>query len=208
MKKIVKQTLFSIARTADSIIGDWGLHIHSRGLSFEPEDRGRNQDAFRFEGTTHLSILRIIRLVKPKPDDVVFELGCGKGRALCHFARCHVRRVVGIEISKFLSEIAKSNAQSLRRPHAPIEILNMDVATAYLGEGTIFYMFNPFGAKTLKNVLENIERTYNVLKKPLVIIYMNATLSHIFNEFPWLKVFSDYHRLNGQRVLIYRTTNK
>jgi hypothetical protein len=84
----------------------------------------------------------------------------------------------------------------------------MDVATAYLGEGTIFYMFNPFGAKTLKNVLENIERTYNVLKKPLVIIYMNATLSHIFNEFPWLKVFSDYHRLNGQRVLIYRTTNK
>ncbi len=155
-----------------------------------------------------LSILRIIRLVKPKPDDVVFVLGCGKGRALCHFARCHVSRVVGIEISKFLSEVSKSNAQSLRRPHAPIEILNMDAATADLSEGTIFFMFNPFGPETLRDVIENIERARIALWKPLVIIYMNATYAHVFSGFPWLRVFFDYSRLNSQRVLIYRTVNR
>jgi predicted RNA methylase len=151
--------------------------------------------------------MKVIRLVKPKPDDVVFDLGCGKGRVVCHFARRHVRKVVGIEISESLSKIAENNARTLRKPHAPIEIRNTDAAIADVSDGTIFFMFNPFGPETLRSVLKNIEKSRDIEVMPVRLIYMNPTSSQVFGEFPWLKIAFDYRRLTRQRVIIYHSRN-
>jgi hypothetical protein len=44
----------------------------------------------------------------------------------------------------------------LRGRKAPIEIVCGDASTADLGEGMIYFMFNPFGADTMGDTLENI----------------------------------------------------
>ena len=201
----IRAKIFHLARSIESVIGDWWMHIHSRGSVYFEKPRGQNQDANDFETITHSSIIRTIQLVKPNPDDVVFILGCGKGRALCHFARQRVHKVVGIEISESLSKIARTNARTLRKPHAPIQIRNTDAAITDLGHGTVFFMFNPFGERTLRNVLKNIQKSHNVGSPPLRIICMNSQFPHVFDEFPWLEVAFDYRRLNAQRVIIYRS---
>lgn len=201
----MRRAVFNLARAVESVAGDWFLRIHSRGSVYFAKHRGQNSDAFNYETSTHNAIMKVIRLVKPKPDDVVFELGCGKGRAACHFARRDVRRVVGIEISESLSKIAEQNALTLRKPHAPIVIRSIDAVIADVSDGTIFFMFNPFGPETLRNVLRNIEKSRDIEEMPVTIIYMHATTPQVFNEFPWLAIAFDYKRFNGQRVIIYRS---
>jgi SAM-dependent methyltransferase len=203
MVKIVNK-LLNVARIFESAVGDWWMNVNTRGSVYFSGTRGLNKDAFSFETNAHSTILNAIRLTKLKPSDVVFVLGCGKGRTVCHFARQKVRKVVGIEISEELCKIARSNAQRLRKKQCPIEIRNLDASIADLKEGTIFFMFNPFGEKTLHDIIKNIETTHNITTTPVTIIYCNPTCSNVFKEFPWLKVKYDYSQFSGAHIIIYK----
>lgn len=202
LKKIVRR-LFSLGRPIESIVGDLWMNVNTRG--FERNDqRGCYQDAFDYDTATHIAIKRVIRLVQPTEYDIVFDLGCGKGRVLCHFARQHVHKVVGVEISEQICETARTNICKLHNRRSPVEIIRADAATADISDGTIYYMYNPFGAETLRAFLNNIQRSYKHEIEALRIIYMNAQFAHVFDEFPWLEIAFDYKRINGQRVIIYR----
>lgn len=203
MVKILYNTI-KIGRFLESIIGDCWLNINSRGSVYFDKKRGQNQDAFDFETIAHSNIVKTIRLIQPSPMDVVFVLGCGKGRAVCHLARWQVQKVIGIELSQELSELAKRNSLTLRGKASPIEIYNIDVSTANFREGTIFFMFNPFGEQTLRDVLRKIEISRDLHSSPVTIVYVNAVYADIFNEIPWLNIEIDYKQLNGQRVIIYK----
>ena len=198
------QKLLSIGRQTESFLGDLLMNVKTRGSVYFDEKRGKNRDAFDFDTVAHSAIEKTIRLVNPTPEDVAIVLGCGKGRAVCHFARQRINKVIGIEISEQLSKIAKENASTLRKKQAAIEIQYADVSVVDISEGTIFFLFNPFGEKTLRHVLKSIEISRNDRIQPVRIIYMNAKLSYVFNEFPWLKIDYCYQRLKGQRVIIYR----
>jgi SAM-dependent methyltransferase len=49
------------------------------------------------------------RHVRPRADDVLLDLGCGVGRLSLHFAP-HVKRVVGIDVSPAMIEVARREA--------------------------------------------------------------------------------------------------
>ncbi len=196
--------LLQFVRSIESLAGDYWLHINSSSPVYFEGKRGKNQDAFDFETISHGSIMRTIRMTKPGPNDVVYVLGCGKGRAACHFARCRVRKVVGVELSDSLADIARANAVTLKRPHAPIEIMCADATLVEIGDGTVIFMFNPFGEKTMRNVLGNVEKTHKANQKPLTIIYVNPVFAHVFDEARWLEKTFDYKRFTGQRTVIYR----
>ena len=193
------------ARFLESAIGDWWMNIDTKGLYAFNGERGQNCDAFDYDTVAHVAIRKVIRLIKPADDDVVYDLGCGKGRIVCHFAQQRVRKVVGIEISDVLCEIAKANIQKLRNKRSPVEIINADVLTADLSDGTIFYLNNPFGERTLRSVLRNIVESHGVNKTTATIIYVNPRFQHVFEEFSCFDILYDYQRTSGQRVRIYRT---
>lgn len=201
----IKHNVLRLARLIESVIGDWFLCINSRGSVYFQENRGKHQDAFDFETVAHSTIYQTIKRVKPRNEDIVFVLGCGKGRALCHFARCKVRKVIGVEISDQLCEIARQNSRSLRRPHAPIEIISEDAVTADLSEGTIFFMANPFGEITLREVLKNIEISHDFATTTVKIIYVVAKYFRVMEEFSWLEQTYEYKRFSGLHVTIYRS---
>jgi hypothetical protein len=198
----VLRMILDLGRFAESVIGDWYMNVNTRGAFYFDCKQGINQDSYDFETVAHCAIRKTIKLARPTASDVVYVLGSGKGRAVCHFARQRVQKVVGIEISQELCEIARNNARRLRNANSPIEIRNADVALTDISDGTIFFMFNPFGGKTLRHVLTNIRtRRHNGFVR---IIYMNAQFPHVLEEFPWLEIAFDYRRGRGQRVVIYR----
>ena len=199
------QKLVAWARNIESICGDRLLNMKTGGSNLHyAHPIGVNKDGSDFEVCAHSTILLAIKAIRLVPEDVVFVLGSGLGRAVCHFARQHVRKVVGIELETRLCESARRNAETLRGRRAEIEIINTDAVLADMSEGSVFFMFNPFGEKTLRAVLKNIEQTHNVRVDPITAIYCAPFFSHVFEEFPWLPVAKEYTRLSGMKTIIYR----
>lgn len=193
-----------LARSIESVAGDWFMNVHTgKPVRFQ-EQRGLNGDAFDFETNAHTTLVKVMRTVRLLPSDIVFVIGCGRGRAVCHFARRRVRKVVGIELDSCLCEDARSNALSLRGRHASIEIRHADAAAEDVGEGTVFFLFNPFGEQTLRALLRNIESSHTRLPERLVIVYANPRYVHVFQEFEWLTVSHSYCGFGGLHVEIYQ----
>ena len=122
------------------------------------------------EWTYARQLLRELRL---SPSDVLFDLGCGRGRMLCLASRFRLQLCVGIELIPEICEIAKKNAARVHGRQAPVEVICGDCATTDLSAGSVYLMFNPFGAATMRAVLTNIEASLQAHPRKIRIGYLN-----------------------------------
>jgi SAM-dependent methyltransferase len=107
----------------------------------------------------------ILRRADVSEDDVFLDLGSGKGRVVLLAARYPFSRVVGVELSPQLTEIARRNVRNCRtRPRCgEIELVTAD-ATAYRipDDVSIVYMFNPFRGPVfdaaIARLIESVDR--------------------------------------------------
>ena len=85
--------------------------------------------------------------------DAVLDIGCGKGGAMLSLLR-HFRKVDGIEIAPALVDRARHN---LRRHRLRCQIVCADATTFnQYGSYDTFYLYNPFPAEVLGQVVEKI----------------------------------------------------
>lgn len=153
--------------------------------------QGMNGDGFGYQAKCYYLIWRYLRPLRLGPSDVFYDIGAGTGRFLCVASLTPVRKCVGIELSQDLCVMARENARRLRFRHASIEVVREDAALADYSEGTVFALFNPFGAKTVEAVLEKIRD--NISRKPRRVrfIYINPTARHIFDGADWLHLVAE-----------------
>ena len=95
-------------------------------------------------------------------------------------------KVAGIEYDPKLAETARANAQQLRGRRSSIEILTGDAVDADYREGTVFWMFHPFGPETMREVLEKIRRTLEERPRRIQIAYVNCVYIAEFERLDWL----------------------
>lgn len=162
------------------------LGINCRASAL-PELNGHYNDAWEYEPCDYPFLLRCLSVLELQPDDVVFDIGCGMGRALCLLARRRIARCVGIELSPELAAGAEANLRSLRGARSPAEVRVVDAAFADYSDATAFYTFNPFGDDTMRAVLERIAQTRKTNPRPIRMIYLNPFHEHILEESGWLK---------------------
>lgn len=173
-----------VRRVIDGCI-ERALRIDCRASTL-PELKGHYNDAWEYEPCDYPFLIRCLNLLELRADDVVFELGCGMGRALCLLARRRIARCTGIELSAELAAGAQANLRSLRGARSPAEVKVADAAFADYTDGTVFYMFNPFGDDTMRAVLERIAQTRETNPRPIRMIYLNPFHEHILEESGWL----------------------
>jgi len=149
-------------------------------------EENRCSDLQPYEPTDYLLIRSFIWELNPQPSDVVFDIGCGMGRVLCVFARMDVRQCIGIELSAELAAIASDNAERLYARKSPIEVRVGDAGFADYSEGTIFWMFNPFGASVINAMLDQIEKSLVHSPRKIQIAYINPVHERVFQEREWL----------------------
>lgn len=147
----------------------------------------KHADPVGYQSPDYLELRRIITHLSPGEQDVVYDLGAGKGRVVCLFARRSVKRCIGVEFARPLCDIAALNADSLRGRKAPIDIVCADAAIADLNEGTIYFLYNPFGAQTLRDVLVNLRNSLESTPRQIRLVYMNPQHAHVFAESGWLE---------------------
>ena len=177
----------ALIRWLISAIFERYLGIDTRESSSASTVGGRHHDSGRYEALHYIALGWSLRAMKLVEDDVVFDIGCGKGRALCLLARKRVKRCVGIELSDELARRARENVARVRGRRASVEVVVIDAAVADYTDGTVFYMFNPFGAATMAEVLNRIH--VSLLQHPRCIRIVYATPAHadILDKAGWLK---------------------
>lgn len=119
--------------------------------------------------------------------DVFYDLGCGKGRVLCHFARKPIRKAVGVEYDPELAELAAENVRTLAARRAETSVIVGDAAAQDYSDATLIFMFNPFGADTMRRVLGRVSG-----RSALRIVYAGPVQAPVFAEFPALRVIDEF----------------
>ena len=143
-------------------------------------------DAIEYQVVDYQVLRHYIEPVKVGADDVLIDIGCGMGRVLCVFSRKGIRKCIGIEFSGDLARIAERNARSIRGRHGPIEVRIGDAAEADYSEGTIFWMYHPFGDRTMQAVLSRIGESLATSPRRIQIVYVNPVCEAVFRQFSWL----------------------
>ena len=158
----------------------------NRSLREVNHDHSLFQDMYGYQASAYGIIEKALASIKLKPNDVFIDFGCGKGRVVIWTGLHQLKKVIGVEINKGLSVMARNNLKRMRFRRSPIEIVNQDAAEFDPGEGTIFFFFNPFGAKTISAILANIKNSLTTNPREIQIIYYSAVHREVFESQDWL----------------------
>ncbi len=128
------------------------------------------------------------------------DVGCGKGRAILLALRFPFRRVLGVELSRGLAEVAAANVEKFRAPwrrmEVPVEAIAGDAASFPVPLGPVmFFLYHPFAAPVMKRFLEHVVRAAREESRQIFLLYANPELGAMVGgtdgvEFLWKDTFS------------------
>ena len=167
-------------------------------------DVSLHDDNYAYATMDYWYIYKARKILELRSDDVFYDIGCGKGRAICVFARVRMRRCVGVELLQPLCQEAERNAGDLRGRKTPITVVCSDASTADLSDGTVYFLFNPFGEKTMEQVLRNIERSLRTNPRTIRIAYHNSQHEHLLDGCAWLERHYSYRTAGGLGVRFWK----
>ena len=117
------------------------------------------------------------------PDDVVVDMGAGKGRVSIFFAKELGCKVRGIEYDDKIFDLANENLDNVNKlsgKKLPVEFINESAEKyAIKKEDTVFFFFNPFSEKILETVLANIEKSYYDCKRKIKLLFYYPSLEYV-----------------------------
>jgi SAM-dependent methyltransferase len=164
-----------------------------------------NPDSVYYAATPYSSIRKILRQLDLQPSETFVDIGCGKGRIVCCAARQPLARVIGIDISAALCAQARANAERLRGRRAPVTIHNGPAQTFDYSTADALFLFNPFGAETLGQVLAKIRN--DISGRAVRLVYVVPAHKIVFSNHPWLEEYRPIFATNkgSQAVAFFRT---
>jgi SAM-dependent methyltransferase len=171
---------------------EYKLGINTRGMA-----QALEPDSCHYVPHSYSLTWAILHSLTLSSSDVFVDIGCGKGRVICCAACFNIREVTGVEISKNLCEIAERNAIRLSGRRAPITIINTPAQDCDYLKGTVFYLFNPFGALTLRRVLAKIQLSLSAHPRFVRIVYVNPQHESLLQVGGWLELYDRWE--SGRR---------
>lgn len=132
------------------------------------------------------------------------DLGCGKGRVLLMAAGLPFARIIGVEYSPALSEIARAN---LDRYRGPRRARRLEVQTGDAGDYTfpdgdlVVFMYHPFDEVVMARVLARLSASLRAAPRHALVLYFKPVHASL-----WLQaeLFTPRHRSGLYDVYEYR----
>jgi len=146
----------------------------------KPSHNPRNSP---YEPLTYAALRRIGEFLKLESGDLLYDLGCGKGRMICWFARERIRGCVGVELDATLAEAARANANALVGRQTPIEIRTSDATLEDYSEATVVTLYNPFDSEVMRRILIQLEASLDSNPRRVRIAYAAPRARAVFQEF-------------------------
>jgi len=129
-------------------------------------------------------------------ETIFVDLGCGKGRVVLLAAGLPFKRVIGVEFSRSLSEIAKDNVRRYRGPRAcfDVDIVAGDAAEyAWPPDPLVVFMYHPFDATIMARVAANLEAANAAHPRRILVIYWKPVHAEVLDSAAFLSCTVPYH---------------
>ncbi|MFL5861770.1 MAG: MauE/DoxX family redox-associated membrane protein [Solirubrobacteraceae bacterium] len=152
-------------------------HLRTRGKELELEHF--EPDLVPYEPSSWLALRWGLRRLSPGPEDVLVDFGCGKGRVICEAARRPFARVIGVEISERLLDVAGENVE---RNRGRFRCQNIDLVRADATEWevpdemTAAYLYHPFVGAVFERVIDNIVESVRRSPRRVRLVYVGPVL--------------------------------
>jgi SAM-dependent methyltransferase len=148
------------------------------------------------------TLRRSLQLASLRPDEFTFvDIGCGKGKMLLAALALPFNRIIGVEFSPFLCQIARNNlasARLIRRRCAQVQVSCSDAVEYPIpNEPTIFFFYNPFTYDVMEIVLGNIVGAQLRTPCPRYLIFYAAS-----SNIDIIKVFLQKNSDNRVRLFV------
>lgn len=127
-----------------------------------------------------------------RPDMSVFvDMGSGKGRGLLVASEFPFAKIVGVELSRELHEVAEDNIKRYRSASQRcrrffLHCMNA-VEYAYGPEPLVLYLANPFGRDSIMRVLARLEASLNAEPREAYVIYVNPWFEALLRSAGFLR---------------------
>jgi predicted RNA methylase len=143
------------------------------------------------------AIRHALQSLPVQPRDFTFvDFGSGKGRALMVASGFGFPRVIGVEASSMLHEVALSNVArytATTKGTRDIQCLHMDCLDFELPRSNVvLYMYHPFGASVLRRVLERVRQSVEESPREFFVIYVCPTHERAFSAVPGFQKVRDF----------------
>ena len=170
-----------------------GIHTTGGALSLHPDARDYGCLAY----DTYFKIFDRLEL---QPDDVVVDIGCGKGRVVCAAATYSVKEVIGVDIDPHLLALGQANGRRMRGRRAPVRFACQSAADFNFEPVSTVVLISPFGEATMEKTLTRIEQSLEARPRSLRIAYGNPVLSLMLAAKRWLKLYECWRPGRWSRV--------
>jgi len=157
---------------------------------------GGGPDSIDYMPIPYRHLAQLLGRVSMDQDSVLLDYGCGMGRVVAVAATHPIRRVIGVELSHKLVDVARKN---LERAHG-IACRDVELVEAHAAEFvvpddvSVIHFYNPFIGKTLARVVNRIQDSIRRRPRTVQIIFFNHDhFDRIVDEMDWIrKTFSGH----------------
>jgi SAM-dependent methyltransferase len=112
------------------------------------------------------------------------DLGSGKGRVLLMAAALPFRRIVGVEFSAKLADVARENVQRYTGPKkcSDLTVETMDATKYRLPDGPlVVFMYHPFDEKIMAAVAESVTASLRERPRRILIVYFKPVHREVWD---------------------------
>ncbi len=186
--------------------------ISTEGV-FTPEELGfSGQYQERYEPSHWTTLRRILPPRGVTAQDVFIDFGSGMGRVVYQAAMSYpFHRVIGVEISERLHEIAVGNIERNRHRLRcdDVELIHADALEYDIPRDvSVVYLGNPFSGPVLATVLGRLVETVELNPRRLRLIYFNPVEEsrvlnvgfHVVDTVRGLRPTKEWSRSNSTRL--------
>jgi len=156
-------------------------------------------DMIAFQPSPISVVLELIDQTPMGVDDVFYDLGSGLGDVAIMVHLLTGVRAHGIEIDPGMCTFAQDQAVALGL--VEVTFINADVRSVDIGDGTVFYLFTPFGGDLLMEVLAKLE---NVAQQHTIHVGTYGPLTPIAAGLPWLESINR-HQDDPFRLAVFKS---
>jgi Histone methylation protein DOT1 len=135
-------------------------------------------DRNRYKATEWTTLPRILPRREVAEHDVFIDFGSGLGRVVHQAAHYPFRRVIGVELSETLSEVARANIERGRHRLRcqDVEIVTADAVEYDVPDDvTVAFFANPFTGRVFATVIEHLLTSVDRRPRRLRLIYRCPT---------------------------------
>ena len=184
-------------RRMENAFWEWRLGITTRGL-YASEI---TNDEHVYYGTNSYSMTRkVLATLAPGPEDVFVDLGSGKGRVICIASRLPLKEVIGVDDDPLLCEEARRNIAMVKGRRSPVTILNVQAQNFDYRIGTVFFLFDPFGPKTMERVVKKMRAGLDANPRPIRVAYVMPAQESVMRRTGWLIEYERWTMATHPRI--------